>query len=178
MHYLLGELTPSEATIFEQRLESSPAKSDELLKQADLIANLSAASSYDSPMATALPCSPHSWLAKPAIATLVAVAACIALLVANIQPNAVSENSIAALGETSTNATEDLLIAQAWVDHQFDSISMNFALDDFEIDDLVTPPIDDLSDTDSTLSWMFIAVSDGSTILETDALEAESTNDG
>ena len=41
MLYLLGELETDQAAAFEQQLESSPELGEELLRQADLIADLS-----------------------------------------------------------------------------------------------------------------------------------------
>lgn len=185
MLYLLGELAANQTAVFEQRLESSPELGEELLQQADLVANLSVIP-CDAPKVLLLPSTSRSPHAKPIIVALVAVAACIALLVVNIHPSAVSKNSVAVLAETSpavVNASEDLLIAQAWVDNQLDSVATDFAWIDPEPDDLVTDAVEDPSDIDATLSWMFIAVSANATGLESDALESDAfqtgaTNDG
>ena len=185
MLYLLGELATNQTAAFEQRLESSPELGEELLRQADLIANLSL-TPYEAPQATALPSTSRSPLVGPVMVSLVAIAACIALLVINIKPNSVFENSVAGLSETGpivAGSSEDLLIAQAWVDNQFDSVTTDFGLvdpefDDLEVDDLVDATVEEPSDIDATLSWMFIAVSASTNALEASALETGATNDG
>jgi len=179
MLYLLGELATHQATAFELRLASSPELGRELLRQADLIANLSA-TTCDTLTVTPLPFASRSRFAGPFVASLLAIAACIALFVINIQPHAVSENSVAVLAETSpivATASEDLLIAQAWVDNQFDSVTTEFGWVDPEVDDLVAAA-EEPSDIDATLSWMFIAVSAGTTALESNPDETGATNDG
>lgn len=180
MLYLLGELAANQIKAFEQRLASSPELGQELLRQADLIANLSAIS-CDGPKVIPLPSASRSRFARPIMASLVAIAACIALLVVNIQPNSVSENSVAVLAGTPPgriSVAEDLLIAQAWADNQFHSVATDFAWVEPGFDDLVAVAVEEPSDIDATLSWMFIAVSANATELETDAFETGATNDG
>ncbi len=179
MLYLLGELPADQTAALEQRLAASPELGEELLQQADLIANLSNAS-CGALTVTPLLSPSRSQLAGPVMVSLAALAACIALIVLNIQPNAVSENSFAVRAETSpiiAGASEDLLIAQAWVDHQFDSVTADLWVDP-EVDDLVAAAVDEPSDIDDTLSWMFIAVSGSTTALESNADETGATNDG
>lgn len=181
--YLLGELTADETEMFEQRLALSPSLCDELLQQADLIANLSACSSRSSRGVTLVSPPRHAPLSRPVLVSLLASAACVVFLLMNVitQRTAVSEGSVAALGETSAdvaNESEDLLIARAWIDNQLGSIATDFAWAEAEVDDPVVNSIDEPTDPDATLSWMFIAVSASTTDLDSDALEAEATNDG
>ena len=115
--------------------------------------------------------------------SLLAIAACITLLVINIQSNSVSENSVAVLSETSpivASVSEDLLIAQAWVDNQFDSVTTDVGLVDVDagVDDLLDASVEESSDIDATLSWMFIAVSASANASEANSLETGATNDG
>ncbi len=182
MLYLLGELASNQTAALEQQLESSPELGEEFLRQADLIANLSQ-TLFDASEASPLPSTSRWPLVGPVMASLVALAACIALLVINIQPNSVSEHSVAVLSETSpivASSSEDLLIAQAWVDNQFDSVATDIGLVevDAEVDDLVDATLEEPSDIDATLSWMFIAVSASTNASETNSLETGASNDG
>ena len=182
MLYVLGELATDRAAALEQQLESSPELGEELLRQADLIANLSL-TLCDAAEATALPSTSRSPLVGPAMASLVALAACIALLVINIQPTSVSQDSVAVLSETSpivASSSEDLLIARAWVDNQFDSVATDIGLVDVdaEVDDLVDAMAEEPSDIDATLSWMFIAVSASTNASQANSLETGASNDG
>lgn len=170
MLYLLGELPGDQAAQWERRLQASPELGEELLRQADLIAALSLVRSEP-----ALPrVTRGSMLRWPIVASIVAVAACIVMIVL-IEPLGTREREgFAGLGAFPTNdsgTSEDLLIARAWADSQ-----LHVATDDyleFEVDDAVAISADDPSDVDTTLSWMFTAVS-----ASIDAHSSEATNDG
>lgn len=164
--YLLGELDPQQTELFELRLESSPALCDELLSQASVISAWSAANGRNTRTAVV-----QSRLGHPLrwsiVATLVAVAACIALLLNGIRD---------VDSPTLTSTSEELLIAKAWVDNQHSGLTLlDGDLDlslDRELDESDTVA-DEVSDVDATLAWLVPAVS---AALNPDS--SEGTHDG
>lgn len=175
--YLLSELSADEASEFEQQLADSPLRGKVLLEQANLITDLSATGGGSA--TTALPCPAQSrvHLTRRVVGSLVAIAACVALII-SIKPPSISDESVAAKSKTNGVATsEDLLIAQAWVDNQIDIRATEVGLvDEVESEDWRANSAQQQADVDATLSWMFIAVSDGPGLLDTN--ESGATNDG
>ena len=162
MLYLLGELEAEQTATFEKRLESSPQLGAELLRQADVISTLS----MTAPKPLPAPVSIRRAVRWPVVASIVAIAACIAIMMLGARPSTTVPPSIARLSESSrsessrdtASVSEDLMIARAWATSQFNEVADDFGLVYPEFDDSIAVA-DDSSDIDSTLSWMFVAVS-------------------
>ncbi len=156
MLYLLDELDPDRRAAFEEQLQRSPQLSEELLRQANLITLLSA-----SPTPELAPASIERHSRWPLIASLIGLAACIALVVFSVRPNGPNHDHTALAKASSTTAvvSEDLLIARAWADGHIlvQEIVGDAGLADLDEDEVLA--FEEPADIDVTLSWMFIGVS-------------------
>jgi hypothetical protein len=168
MLYLLGELDAEQTRFVEQQLEAFPELGEDLLRQADLIAGLSQAALVPTlPRAAETHPSVTRW---PLVASMVAVAACLAILVFGVKPSASDRDTVAAQSGSSakmskTSHREDLLIARAWASHQR-SVADDLGFVEPDVDEaLAITAEDDSLVNESTLSWMFMAVSANSELL-------------
>ncbi len=173
MLYLLGEYDADQAADFERQLQSSHELADELLRQAELIAGLS-----QSPVISQSPMIPPSVEVVdsrlPLLASVLAIAACIALFVLAVQPGSPDSDRVASLSNSAQSIpSEEILIARAWADSRFDEMLDDGGLADLYVDDALALATDDAEDVDATLSWMFIGVS-----ANIDAHSEDATNDG
>ena len=142
MRYLLGELDAAESANFEMDLQASSQLSDELLRQADVIAGLGTEVSHCGIPAEMAPASHARFLAP-----FMVIAASLLLVF-------VFSRSGGTPGVAKTTS-EELLIAKAWVAqrHEDTSGELNLDLDDSSFGE---PTI--ALDNEDTLSWMFVAV--------------------
>ncbi|MFK8111554.1 MAG: hypothetical protein AB8B91_05115 [Rubripirellula sp.] len=181
--YLFGELDAEKSAKFAERLESSPPHADELLRQAEMITALPACdpapvSAFASESGT-LPAGSKRW-------GLVLVATAASLLLAFVAWQA-PVHHVAQVdsqdGLTNAAVSEELLIARTWAkSRHLDAFEVG--LNEFnDFDDVGDAPVElnegnnaDL-ETDSTLSWMFAAVSTNLEIDHTNT-EKRATNDG
>ena len=169
MLYLLGELDTEPSATFQQELESSPELGDELLRQADLITALSQTSQR-----TVAPAVSTTMRWQIAASIFAVIAASFAFIVLGPQPNSPQRDGITSVAVANASVSEDLLIARAWADsHPIIDASEDLGFGDSLGDDSIAMAADDATDIDSTLSWMFIAVS-----ANTDSQSSESANDG
>lgn len=169
MLYLLGELDAEQAQGFEKQLQSSPQLADELLRQAEVIAGLSQLPATSTHVLTT-----RSPLRL--VASVLAIAACIALIALGVRTSSPDSGHIASLSTSSSQPSipsEELLIARAWADSRLDQITTDDVLADLGSDDVLAFTADDAIDMDATLSWMFIGVS-----ASLDVHPAGATNDG
>ena len=176
MLYLLGELDAEQNRRVQQQLEAFPQLGEELLRQADVIAALAGAACK--------PTRPRDAQSNPRVkrwplvAATVAVAASLAIAVFGVKPGASDRDEVAGQAGSSANvsefdSSEDLLIARAWASHQH-SVTDDLGLVEADSDEAITiAPEEDSLAEESTLSWMFIAVSAGS-----ESLASGATNDG
>lgn len=181
MLYLLGELDAEQTRHVEEQLEAFPRLGEDLLRQADVIAALTAPANQVALSGSgehhrgAHHRGTRRW---PLVASLVAMAACLAMVVLGVKPRAVDQDATADRAGSPANISEsgnaeELLIARAWASHQHE-LADDIGLVEAEIDDAaVITAADDSHANESTLAWMFIAVSAGS-----EALAPGVTNDG
>lgn len=173
--YLLGELTADKAAQFEQRLATSPELGETLLGQADLINGLSAVQHHRPAVAATV-----SQVSRWSIAvSIVAIAACLLVVVLGVRARSADQDALASQqlttrGVPSVDVTEDLLIARAWADSRPLQNSDEYDFADLDGDDSILDS--EPSDVDSTLSWMFIAVSTNPEL--SDIGEQGAANDG
>lgn len=176
MLYLLGELDAEQSRHVEAQLEAFPELGEDLLRQADVIAGLSQPACR--PTLPRVAESNHQLTRWPLVASMVALAACLAIAIIGFKPGASDQDTVispfgssARLSE-SGNA-EELLIARAWANHHRTLVDeVSFVESDIDEAPAIAAEDDSLAN-DSTLSWMFIAVSAGS-----DSHAAGVTNDG
>jgi hypothetical protein len=177
MLYLLGELDAPQSAAFEQRLASSPELGEQLLRQADVIAGLSVIHNQPELM----PTSSSTYSPWSIVASIVAIAACLVIVVLGVKSSSLDADALASRSQSTmpsglsletSEATEDLLIARAWADSQLNDVSEDFEFAELDMEDALPTAVES-SDFDSTLSWMFIAVS-----ANTDLSEEGAANDG
>ena len=169
MLYLFGELDADQAAAFEQQLRSSPQLADELMRQSEVIAGLSQSVST-TPVVASAP-SP-----VPVLASVLAIATCIVLIVLGVRPSLQERDGMASLPNSAQQPSvpsEDLLIARAWAASHFDLFAEDAGTIDLEFDDPLALASEDTADVDTTLSWMFIGIS-----ANIDEHSAGATNDG
>lgn len=174
LRYLLGELSPTETADFEAKLEQQPELAEELANQAEMITALA-----ESPVeSNLLSAPPHADNRRPA--ALVALAVCLAALVIGIWPTSdeqvASTNAVdpvvAAMETDRTSGdsnitdvdSEALLIARAWAEDRTTESLVEGIVDEAEAGDDTNDSLAEFTATgddemDSTLSWMYIAVS-------------------
>ncbi|TWU59334.1 hypothetical protein Poly51_21220 [Rubripirellula tenax] len=140
--YLLGELSASDRSTFEERLATSSELSDRLMRHADLILAVADSSMASAPAAVVTPTRETSH--RSLVATILAIAVCLAAIVTGIKMR-------------NSGANEELQIAQAWVDNL---TFVNVAGSDLSESD-VERAVEDSGTEDSmdaALSWMVAAV--------------------
>ena len=138
LQYLMGELSHSDAEAFETELAQSPALADELVRQSELICCLS-----ESMPVTAAKSVSKSAMGYRVVKVFAAVAACLMLAFVARSWKGEAESS---------QAEEDLLIAQAWVDasESFQSLDLDVENDtDWDQESTID---------DGSLSWVMAAV--------------------
>lgn len=172
--YLFGDLDAQQTLEFEQQLASSSALNDELLRQAEVIAELGTLDPKSDFLQPVAESSPLRW---PMIA--LATAASLLFAIVALRPNSQLANAPAELApnDVSLASSEDLRIARAWVNHQHEDVAneiKSLEISDAEWSNELT--VNDFAtaedDSDSTLAWMFIAVS------ENPEAESRTSNDG
>ncbi len=160
MLYLLGELPSDVLADFERQLACSPKLGEELLRQAETIADVSSQQTFPttSPLIPAANDESKRWTF---VASLVAIAACLTLVFVGLRRSEPDPQRIASLtgidDQPRADAMEDLLIARAWAESP-----LTFDADDYELDEsdpaVATVPSDDPADNDATLSWIITAL--------------------
>jgi hypothetical protein len=178
LRYLMGELSPTETAYFEANLEQQPELAQELANQAEMITALA-----ESPVeSNLLSATPHAENRRPAatVAALVALAVCLAALVIGIWPTSDEQvastngvDPIVAAMETDRTSgdsnitdldSEALLIARAWAEDRTTESLVVGIVDEAEAGDDTNGSLAEFTaagddEMDSTLSWMYIAVS-------------------
>ena len=173
--YLMGELSPSRATEFEAKLAEQPELAEVLADQAEMISIV--ADAAVEPVTPSDVTDPELRRRWPVVTALLAVAACLVGLAIGTLPN--SKDELASSNPDSANAApfegesgvvssvdatksdpETLLIARAWAQERATESSVQGMLSDEEPNASLTafPDAGD-EEIDSTLSWMYIAVS-------------------
>lgn len=183
--YLLGELDTEACKRFEEKLASNADLSDALLQQASLITAVAGCRAVDCPSpqraASVHAASENAHVDASRrwrwIAAVASVAACIALMFQLLrfssQPGRVASTQFGSKLETAAELEESVLIAKAWASshHALKSEAVALYAGDSDVDELADPHTDETfdlglddqsSDIDSTISWMFIAISSSS----------------
>lgn len=148
--YLLGELSTEDQLRFEIELAKSPELAEMLIDQADGIQMAGSANSH-SQLADTHRGSSFRWMAA-----MLAIAACGLAIV-------LTDNQSSQFQQTRDEPTEELLIANAWVDTMDHDSSPDALLDDSDTNDVFasneTVGVNEMSDeTDNeTLAWMLVA---------------------
>lgn len=149
--YLFGELGASQVINFERELASSPELSDELARQAESICLLAPAAEQTE-LSERIVKTSTNWK----VVAILATAASILFAILLLRPS--ETGRVANQDSRPVGISDDLLIAQAWLNNHH---SVVVEPDENELADWV--PIESTTDfesnLDSTLSWMFAAVS-------------------
>ena len=181
LRYLMGELSPSQAAEFETKLEQQPDLAEVLASQAEMITVLADTAIESNSRSTTPRAEDQRSIAT--VAAMLALAVCLAGLVIGIWPNpneevAATNTTDLVAKATETDSTEEdanvtdldseaLLIARAWAEDRVAEsrdeaiVAEEEVIAGEDINESLAEftTADDDDEMDSTLSWMYIAVS-------------------
>jgi hypothetical protein len=156
--YLYGELDAAQVADFESKLASSPDLADELARQTEVICLLSAQLTGSELSSAAEPRkNPVEPAASWKLYAILATAVSILFVGVLMQP--AETGKLANQDTNSSRVSDDLLIAQAWLNNHHSVAVESDELNEYPADWVPIDATDLELNLDSTLSWMFAAVS-------------------